>query len=258
MTRDDAIRRADCYLISFPKCGRTWLRALIGRSFQQHAGLGDGVALLELQRLADHHPDIPRIRATHDDHAHTKAAHAVQVDKSAYRGAAVILLVRDPRDVIVSLFHQMRHREESVTRAGSLSEFVCQEVGGFESLIRFYDAWAGGIDVPARVLVVRYEDLHADPHEELRRVLTFVGLAVDPAVIHEAVAYGSFENMRRLEETDELGSWRLRPVRRGDFDTYKTRKGRVGSYREELSPEDIHRLENAMRASKVARFGYHV
>ena len=125
-------------------------------------------------------------------------------------------------------------------------------------MLRFYDAWAGSLDVPAKVLVVRYEDLHTDPHEGVRRVLEFVGLAVDPAVIGEAIRYGSFENMRRLEETDELGSWRLRPVRRGDLNTYKTRKGRVGSYLEELLPGDVDRLEKAMVASKVARFGYHV
>ena len=141
---------------------------------------------------------------------------------------------------------------------GSLSEFLYQDVGGFESLLRFHDSWVDSLDVPAEVLVVRYEDLHTDPRNELRKVLEFVGLAVDATVIDEAVRYGSFENMRRLEETDELRSWRLRPVRRGDFDTYKTRKGRVGGYVEELSPENIHRLEDAMRASKVARFGYHV
>jgi Sulfotransferase domain len=214
--------------------------------------------LLELQRLADHHPDVPCIRATHDDDAHTKAAHAVQVDKSAYRGARVILLVRDPRDVIVPLYHRLRHREEGAAQVGSLAEFVCQEVGGIASLLRFYDGWAGSLDVPAEILVLRYEDLHTDPHEQLRGVLEFVGISVDPAIIDEAIRYGSFEHMRRLEETDELASWRLRPVRRGDFDTYKTRKGRVGSHREELSPEDIDRLDHAMRASKVARFGYHV
>ena len=258
MTQAAAIRPVDCFLISFPKCGRTWLRTLVGRSIQSHLGLGDEVALLELQQLAEHHPAIPCICVTHDDDAYLKAAGDVDVDKSAYRQANVILLVRDPRDVIVSLYHHMRHREQGPAPVGSLPEFVCRAVGGFASLLRFYDSWASSLDVPARVLVVRYEDLHADAHDELRRVLEFVGLAVDTAVIDEAIRYGSFENMRRLEETDQLRSWRLRPVRRGDFDTYKTRKGRVGSYLEELSPADIRRLHEAMRASKVAAFGYHV
>lgn len=57
----------------------------------------------------------------------------------------------------------------------------------------------------------------------------------------------SFPRCGREPGTEELA---LLPVRRGDFDTYQTRKGRVGGYLEELSPEDIHRFENAMRASK--------
>ena len=60
----------------------------------------------------------------------------------------MILLVRDPRDVIVSLYHQRRGRHGGYP--GSLAEFLDERVGGFESLLRFYDAWADNAAYLAR------------------------------------------------------------------------------------------------------------
>ena len=61
------------YLVSFPKCGRTWLRVMIGRAFQLHFGLPADADLVELHRLAELDPRVPCVVATHDDDAQWKA-----------------------------------------------------------------------------------------------------------------------------------------------------------------------------------------
>jgi hypothetical protein len=234
-------RRTDVYLVSFPKCGRTWLRVLVGRAFQQHFGLPADANLVELHRLAEFDSRVPCVLATHDDDAQWKAPEQVGRDKQQYRGTRVILLVRDPRDVIVSLYHQKRDRRQGYD--GSLGEFLEDRVGGFESLLCFYDAWVAGLDVPDAVLVVRYEDL--------------VGVSgVTPAVVADAVDFASFGNMRRLEEADAFASDKLRPRRPGDLDSYKTRRGRVGGFRNDLTIDQIARLDRLMAASDADRFGY--
>jgi hypothetical protein len=248
-------RRTDVYLVSFPKCGRTWLRVLVGRAFQQHFGLPADANLVELHRLAEFDSRVPCVLATHDDDAQWKAPEQVGRDKQQYRGTRVILLVRDPRDVIVSLYHQKRDRRQGYD--GSLGEFLEDRVGGFESLLCFYDAWVAGLDVPDAVLVVRYEDLHDRAEDELRRVLDFVGVSgVTPAVVADAVDFASFGNMRRLEEADAFASDKLRPRRPGDLDSYKTRRGRVGGFRNDLTIDQIARLDRLMAASDADRFGY--
>ena len=59
--RKYAIRnRRRVYLISFPKCGRTWFRVLLGRVIQQHfaiKGLPSYRKLLKVKMLAKYHPD---------------------------------------------------------------------------------------------------------------------------------------------------------------------------------------------------------
>jgi hypothetical protein len=252
-------RRTDAYLVSFPKCGRTWVRLLLGRALQQHFGLPDGADLFELHKLAELNPRVPCVDATHDDDAQWKTADHVDRDKRRYRRHRVILLVRDPRDVIVSLYFQKRDRRDAYR--GTLDDFLDEPIGGFASLLAFYDAWADNLDAPAATLVARYEDMHAEPAAQLRRMLEFLGVAgVADAVVAEAVSFASFDNMRRLEETGAFGSARLRPGRPGDHDTYKTRRGLVGGHRDELTADQIARLDRAMAASGpasgAARFGY--
>ncbi|MGH9120051.1 MAG: sulfotransferase domain-containing protein [Acidimicrobiales bacterium] len=249
-------RRTDAYLVSFPKCGRTWVRLLLARSLQRHFDLPADADLVEVHRLAELDARVPCVFATHDDDAQRKTPEHVERDKQRYRRHRVILLVRDPRDVIVSLYFQKRDRRGAYD--GSIAEFLDEPEGGFSSLLAFYDAWADSVDVPAAVLVVRYEDLHARTGDELRRMLDFIGVTgVADGVVNEAVAFASFDNMRRMEEAGALGSERLRPGRPGDFDTYKTRRGRVGGYRDELTADQVARLDATMAASRVDRLGYH-
>ena len=249
-------RRADVVLVSFPACGRTWLRVMLGRALQAHYGLPAEADVVELHHLAELDARVPNVLVTHDDDPQWRRPEEVGRDKSAYRHQRVLLLVRDPRDAVVSLYHHKTGRRAAF--AGTLAEFLDEPVGSIGSLLAFYDAWAAALGVPAATLVVRYEDLHARPEDELRRVLAFAGVGdVADATVTAAVDYGSFANMRRLEEAGTAASDKLRPVRAGDPASYKTRRGTVGGHRDELTPDQIAHLDRLVADSPgAARLGY--
>jgi hypothetical protein len=93
--------------------------------------------------------------------------------------------------------------------------------------------------VPKALLLVRYEDLHADPSGQLRRIVDFLGLpAVSDETIAGAVAASTFDRMRDLEVSDSADSIRLRPGRAGDVDSFKTRQGQVGGHVDHLAADD--------------------
>jgi hypothetical protein len=247
-------RRCDVFIVSFPKCGRTWLRMQVGMALREHFRLRVR-NLLRLTNAQVAHPGLPRILATHDDSPQGKQAHQVMRDKRVYAGTRVILLVRDPRDVIVSLyFHVTRRR--GVEYQGDLMEFARERRGGLASLLAFYDAWAPRID--DGVLLLRYEDLHADPIRELRRVLAFLGMAdVAPDVVQRAVAQASFDQLQQLERTGTAGTRALRTATPDDRDSYKVRRGKVGGYVDYLEPTDIATLDVVIARSAGAQaFGY--
>jgi hypothetical protein len=254
--RDKVARsHADVLMTSFPKCGRTWLRVMLGSALQQHFRV-ESRRLVMLEPLAAAlHPAIPDILVEHDSHPFRKRSDQLEASKAHFADKKVILLVRDPRDVMVSAyFHKRKRRKRPYP--GSISDYLREESGSLKTFIRYYNHWAAQRHVPRNFLLVRYEDLHAGSEEQLRRVLDAVGVGeVSDEVIEEAVRFASFENMRAMETSDALGSRRLRPGRAGDETSYKTRQGAVGRYRQHLSAEDIRYIE-ARVAELSPIYGY--
>ena len=244
-------RRTDIFLVSFPKTGRTWLRVLLGRALQQHTGLR-GRNLLRYTAARVHHPGLPRMLATHDDSPQAKRADEIIADKRPYRHRRVVFIVRDPRDVIVSLYHHRAswHRGTPDGYEGTLGAFIGEPVGSFDSLLRFYQVWDSARDVPDAFLLVRYEDLHADPGRELRRVLEFIGIGdVTDDLVDDAVKFAAFGNMRRLERRGALKTKALSIRDTADPNARRVRRGRVGGYTDELTPEQIVDLDRRLEAT---------
>jgi hypothetical protein len=234
-------RRTQVFMISMPKAGRTWLRVMVGRVIQNHARapLEAVIQTARLHRLA---PGVPRLLSTHDGYKKGLEPAAVQLDKSRYRSKRVILLVRDPRDVLVSLYFQDRYRrEESVGL--ELSDLVHTERDGLKTIIAFYNSWAAGANVPRDLLVVRYESLKLDAVGELRRIFAFLEVPwVTDDLLEEAVAFASMQNMRELERANALNSIALRPTDASNPDSFKVRRGKVGGYVDYLSPTDVEEM----------------
>lgn len=176
----------------------------------------------------------------------TRPAHDFDVARRlvTYRdGDQVIYIERDPRDVMVSLYHQVTGRfRDFFNYEGDISDFIRDPYFGAHVLARFRAMWA---EILSRrsYLKVNYEDLHADTGREIMRVLDYLGLPQDASEIEAAVAAGSLENMRAVETTGEFDQPWLRP--RNGFG--KVRRGQVGGYAEELSEEDARYLVEAFR-----------
>ncbi|HKJ71089.1 MAG TPA: sulfotransferase domain-containing protein [Gammaproteobacteria bacterium] len=238
-------RRADVHLISFPKCGRTWLVLMISKAIEEHYGV-TGVDPLRPYRYTRKVRGLPFILPHHDGGPEFKRVAELETDKSRYAGKKVIFLVRDPRDVTVSSYFQKTKR--NVNYQGSLRDYVYEPVGSVETNIAFYNIWAQNRRVPEDFLLVTYEDLQADAEGQLRRVLDFLGLAsVGDEAVHRAVEFCRFDNMRQMEATNSLGSKRLAPRDAGDEATYKTREGRIGGYADHLEPTEIDYINRLIR-----------
>jgi hypothetical protein len=238
--------RADVHLVSYPKCGRTWLVLLIVEALQRHHGLKRPRNPLKPRRMASRRRGIPYIHAHHDGGPEFLLPEEIPRDKTFYHGRNVIFLVRDPRDVLVSSYFQKAKRNYNYE--GSMSEFLSERRGGLESILTFYNIWAANADVPSDFLMVAYEDLHTDAHAELRRVLSFLGYTdIDQAVIDAAVEHCRFDNMRQLERNDSYGTGALSPRDTNDVATYKTRQGKAGGYRDHLDADQIAWVDAQIR-----------
>ncbi len=216
---------------------------------------------LQPDEIARLHPEVPLIRFTHDDYPHLKSPKELKTIKSEYKGKKVIFLARDIRDVVVSYYFEVTRRSSLNPNYPvldlDLSAFLRHSIGSVDTIIRYYNIWAENRNLPREFLLVRYEDLQADTERELRRVLDFIGLVnLQDDLIHQAVEFARFENMRRMEESGVLDSFRLRPGDRYDPESFKARRGKVGGYVDYLSPSDIAYLNHKIKTQLSPFFGY--
>jgi hypothetical protein len=84
-------------------------------------------------------------------------------------------------------------------------------------------------------LLIRYEDMTLKPVETFGAVIRFIGEEYDNGRLEDAIEKSRFHNVRSKE--DEVG-FREKPYRMKTF----FRKGKVGNWREHLSPEQAARI----------------
>ncbi len=214
----DKIKNNDTILVSFPKAGRTWVR-------------------LMLEQL-----DV-NIEFTHDGSGHVRRIpfNKLFKNKAAYNNIKVVLLVRDPRDMVVSGFFHSTKRKKVFK--GTISEFIRDKRHGIRKIVQFYINWFNALQYLENILLISYEDLQENTFLELTKILEFLNIVgVNKNKIYEIIEFSKFDNMQKLEKQgffkDTFGEG-LTPGNKYDIDSYKTRKGKIGGFTDSLSISDI-------------------
>lgn len=209
------------HFISYPKSGRTWVRYIL-----YQLGLES--------RIQFHHDGFEfndGSKPTHDFALGSRLKRYSGVEKIVY-------LQRDPRDVMVSLYHQVVGRfQDFFQYRGSISDFVRDPYFGAVVLDRFRDMW-GMLSSVRPILVVDYGDCKRDMCKVVSAIVDYYGFSISPSKIDAAVRNASFENMKKLEDSNGFEH----PWLRRRNGAPKVRYGRMGGYAEALDVSDIHYL----------------
>ena len=211
---------------------------------------------LKIWNVPRPHPGFPNVAFTHDILSIGRIKDTVRWHEikdlwnpGQYSETPLILLVRDPRDVIVSFYYQKAHRQpwHSTFRPwmkydtelkGSIDEFVHHPVYGFKRIISAMNVW---VDIPFRIT---YEDMHHDIRKEMRRFLSYMEVKdLDEDRFEKAIKESSFDSMRVAEDE------RTKDYPPGTEEARKIRKGKVGSHKHELSQESNRFIDEYINAN---------
>lgn len=238
---------ADYLLLSLTNCGRTWLRIILGRALQLHYGL-ENVNLHDLFSFSEAVPTIPSIKPMHEKYGQFG---------NRYDQQKVILLVRDPRDAIVSRYHQHKAEIDHELGCTTLDEYV-REGSELSNYIQFYNDWQIHQASAQAVLILRYEDMKVNTFKSVQKILDFLQLPIQPATLREAIDYASFKNMRKIEvEGSEQVRTSVMSSRNVDNpESFKVRKGVVGGYRSELSAVSVAFADDLVNTQLNPTYGY--
>ena len=206
------------YFISYPKSGRTWCRTIIN----------------EYAKRSKATPPKKHVW-THITFGNVKDPE----DKGNgwLKGDATrILLKRNDLDALVSLYHDQMVRVQSVRKSYSnktIDEYVLNKS---DHLMNFKKK--------SRELKYdyefSYEKMIKDPFSTFLPVMEIIFGEVDIDIFKETIEFCHFDNLSKLEREGKIDM-------RGSKKFRKTRKGKVGSHKEELQKETITTLRKKFR-----------
>jgi hypothetical protein len=177
----------------------------------------------------------------------------------------IIVLTRDPRDVVVSLFFQITKRDRRFQ--GSLSEMIRHPTFGINLIVDIMNAWTATWGGRSNFKLLRYGDFRSDPEKEFRALLAFLGFHdIDDVIFAQSLEASNFENMKTVEASNfenmktvalsrNMRTGTLLPGDINDPESFKVRRGIVGGFKDYLSLDDMDYLDGAI-ARLDTRYGY--
>lgn len=222
--------------ISHPKSGRTWLRVML-----------DALDVAVNYTHLDTNPN-----------RETWGRHFKHLDVPRAEGK-IIFLHRDPRDTAVSYYHHMMKREQISFRRQALYwmtgripsknmfDFVRSPRFGIEKIIVFNLACAEHLDA----FPLSYEYLHADTVGCLVGIAKFLEYNLAFEKIESVAKDNTFEKMRKREATGAYNVRILQPRDANDPNSFKVRRGKIGSWRDEMDDETQEFANQILK-----RYGY--
>jgi hypothetical protein len=269
------------WIASYPKSGNTWMRAFLHNYIRQPDAPYDINHLTDLTaadvnaeryRRYDPRPasqytvaEVQRMRrlvhrdltALDSTLVFVKTHNALMLVDGAPLitpevTAGAIYIVRDPRDIAVSLSH---HRGRSIDDTIAFMADPEAATGGtdakvyerFSSWSMHVHSWTNRTD--PRIQVVRYETMSKDPHSIFAAQISWLGEDPPPDRLNRAIRFSAFDELHAQEQAHGFKE-RVAGSTAAFFGT-----GQAGHWRHVLSPAQQGRIERD-HGTMMQRFGY--
>ncbi|KAF6144417.1 hypothetical protein GIB67_024644 [Kingdonia uniflora] len=254
----------DVIIISPPKAGTTWLKALIPTILNGPRGCKNiddqeddplvkitpqlVVLTLEDQIFSvknDRNPDlstIPSPRIFHTHLPYTSLPNSIKNSK-----CKIVYISRNPKDVFVSLWHFMNYHRDDKQGLFPIEKAFDSFCNGVHFFGPYFDHvleyWKKSLDSPSKILFLKYEEMKSDSKNELRKLALFLGRPfVEDEEVENVLWKCSFERLKNLE-VNKNGIEPHSGLANSSF----FRLGTVGDWKNSFTPEMEERINGIAR-----------
>ena len=222
------------FLASYPKSGNTWLRSIIGNfyNFDKEFSLNDlkSIPLLSIKKhfnefqnkvyinnnelhfdwVSQNIIKCQKILNNKLNHLNIFKTHSVRHKNFTNEtvNAGFIYIVRDPRDIIVSLKNFSGREIEKTIDEFLFSKSLMITTNGAQELLSTWElnvqSWLNYTSVPR--LIIKYEDLKLNPKEIISNIKEFLNkihsfnINLNDQDIDKIVENTNFNNLKKLED----------------------------------------------------------
>ncbi|XP_065294475.1 sulfotransferase ssu-1-like [Dermacentor albipictus] len=260
----------DVFIVSFPKCGTTWIQHIV------YAIFSDGLPLKDMDDFLRRAPfldmlgsgaveSMPRPGAIK---THLPYSLQPQLPEAKY-----IYVTRNPYDCCVSFYHHTKSIPAYRFAQQPFDKFFDMFVEGKVDFGDYFDHLTSWYEHrnDANVLFITYEELQTDRRAGILKIAEFLGesygrkLRAQPEVLERIFSTSSLKTMKDFNE--EFKKWTARAL---DFigDTEKlqavsaeaaadlkkpmtgdfVRKGFIGDWKNHFTPDQIRRMKERIAA----------
>lgn len=271
------------WLASYPKSGNTWTRTFLTNLLEQNddnvinnlvapivssRGIIEEFLMLETSELTNdeiekYTPAVlreyakvvntsPYFMKVHDAYIHTTSGEPLF---PAEVSIGAVYIVRNPLDVVASFAHHNADTIDNTIRVMQDEDFCfCNNPKTIKTQMRqklyswskHVQSWQKQKDMP--LLVIRYEDIIADPFAAFSKIVQFSGLTASHEEIEQACIDSSFSKLKQQEQ--QYGFNNKRPGAESFF-----RKGKMGTWRESLTEKQAQLVIDSHR-EVMLQLGY--
>jgi len=256
------------WIASYPKSGNTWVRAFLHNYIENpkspqninhlHEQFVDEVKSyryqsfipankntidLSLEEICAIRPMVQAQMAAEGQGTLFVKTHNFQGEYKGYPlhnwqvSSGAIYIVRNPLDVAVSLKHYfdysydeaISYMAEKMAGTPNEPENVPQVVSSWSQHV---SSWSQG---GRNMLVLRYEDLLAQPQKYFRKIESLLGVKKDAKRLNKAIKFSSF---RQLKKQEQVSGFAEKHEDAGEF----FRQGKSGQWRELLTDSQVRQI----------------
>ncbi|XP_055676908.1 sulfotransferase 1B1-like [Lutzomyia longipalpis] len=255
------VRPDDIWVVTYPKSGTTWTQEMVWQicndlDFEkgQGIGLGERFPMLEMGTL------IPEAFTTDTvaDVAQRPSPRLIKshlppslLPRSIWKvKPRIIYTARNAKDIFVSFYH---HYRNFFQYKGSFDEFSEIFMNNLINYAPFYthvfDYW--NMRNEENILFLTFEEMKRDMPAVIEKTAEFLGKSLNKKQIQDLTEHLSFEKMSKNQSVDLI--LELKDVQKSlnigkhDDNFRFIRKGQIGSYRDDMSPEFIEKFDNWLK-----------
>jgi estrone sulfotransferase len=238
-------KKDDIFLVSFPKSGNTWVKFILLNVLIESGELKKDVSFKSLDETIPEisrdnimkewkYKAIPRFIKSH-----------VAYSKFFFKDNKALLIVREPRDVMVSYFHYALNTH-GFNFNEDFSAFIRHKKFGLEACMLHHISWQ-----KKAAAIIKYEDLKKKGEAVLSDALRQLSIDVPANLMHNAFEKSSFENMKKLEQSQK----KYENIHKNNYQFM--RKGSGNQWREYFNENDLDYYNSLLRKYKSVYQNYY-